>query len=81
MSNAMRRAPLRIEEVKAMRDGIAPSYVGDLRKRRALSYIGDLRRRRALSHVVEEMKAMRDGAKLSRKGYSLLVRHNYSHCL
>ena len=52
-----------------MHDGITPSY------------IGDLRRRRALSHVVEEMKAMRDGAKLSRKGYSLLVRHNYSHCL
>ena len=24
---------------------------------------------------------MRNGAKLSRKGYSLLVHHNYSHCL
>ena len=38
--NAMRTATLCIEEVvKIMRDGIAPSYVGDLRKRRALSHV------------------------------------------
>ena len=70
-----------MEEMKAMHNGIAPSYVGDLRKRKAPSYIGDLRRRKTLSHVVEEIKAMRDGAKLPKKGYSLLVYHNYSHCL
>ena len=47
MSNAMRRAPSCMEEmVKVMRDGIAPLYVGDLR------------RRKAPSHVMEVMRAM-----------------------
>ena len=53
MSNVMRRAPPYMEEiVKVMRDGIASSYVGDLR------------RRRAPSHVVEVMRAMRGCAEL-----------------
>ena len=48
VSNVMRRAPSCMEEmVKAMRNGIAPLYVGDLRRRKAPSY------------VVEVMRAMR----------------------
>ena len=47
VSNVMRRAPSCMEEmVKAMRDGIA------------LLYVGDLRRRKAPSHVVEVMRVM-----------------------
>ena len=46
--NAMRTATLCIEEVvKTMRNKIAPLYVGNLRKHRALS------------HVVKRMKTMR----------------------
>ena len=46
-SNAWRSAPSHVlEEMRAMRKGTIPSYVGDLR------------RRRAPSHVVERMRAM-----------------------
>ena len=47
VNNAIRRAPLYMEKiVKAMHDGIASSYVSNLKKCRALS------------HIVEIMRAM-----------------------